>query len=153
LQSLAKQNAKRFLSSKSGDLEEFKQKIKDKEAHKNDLMEKKKKACKQFEMTSKLESSEKGNVDHVHGLISRRQENLKEMKDTLALWQPNFATRFEEAKTIHEELKAKNVALKENLSGKKNFDESLETEMKRKHQERMKPLEKKFHAKKDDFAG
>ena len=152
---MAKENECKFLQSKVCSSRELVDNIHGHQAHREELEQEKTRISKQFESVSKLEAAEKNKIEDLQKQISKKQAVLKDISNNMDVdsVKTNYDAKLSDAKSANENLKTKLNEMKDNLARKKSFDSNLTSEMQRKHQERVKPLEKRVFAKKDELAG
>ena len=155
MQAIAKQNECKILSSKVCGTRELADKVHEHEAHKRELLAEEIKVKRQFEILEKRHGSEQSKIENLQNQVFTKQKVLDDLTANMDMDSDtiNYASKLEDAKSTNENLKTKLNEMKDDLAKKRGFDSTLKKEMQRKHQERVKPLETRLFAKKDELAG
>ena len=152
LQVVAKQSESCFLAEKAEKANELDKKIREKEAHRDELSQKNQKNSKELEAVTKIKAAHQRRNDDIQKKIRKDQESIKEMQITNCCDSENIEERVQRAETDHQEMSLKLQIRHEDLQKMKSFDSSLHDEVMRKHEDKRKPLEKRLFALKDELA-
>merc|ERR1711953_296375 len=149
---VAKQSEICFLAEKAEKANELDKKIREKEAHRDELSQKNQKNSKELEAVTKIKAAHQRRNDEIQKKIRKDQESIKEMKITNCSDSENIEERVQRAETDHQEMSLKLQIRHEDLQKMKSFDSSLHDEVMRKHEDKLKPLEKRLFTMKDELA-
>ena len=127
-------------------------KIREKEAHRDELMQQSQKNSKELEAVVKIKAAHQRRHEDIHLKIKRGQEKIQELQMTHCQSNQNMEERVQKAEKEHQEMKLKFDTLVSDLQSKKDFDKRLQDELNRKHQERRSPMEKRLFGLKDELA-
>ena len=152
---MAKENECKYLYSKVCGSRQLVDNIHEHKVHKQELVQEEMRLGKQLEAIAKLEAAELSKFKDLQSQAFKKQEELKIISNSMDVdsGKSNYDSKLDDAKSANENLKTKLNEMKDNLARKMSFDSNLTNEMQRKHQERVKPLEKRVFAKKDELAG
>jgi len=151
---VAKQSENRFLGEQTEKARILVKKIQEKEVHRDKLSQENQKNSKELEAVTKIKAANQRRNNEIRKQICKGQENIQDMQVTHChddILQ-NMDERVRGAEKQHQEISLKLKTRQVDLQNTKNFDACLHDELRRKQEDKRKPLEKRLLALKDELA-